>query len=62
MKDPILCHLNFARLLLLYVKQFELTNLDFALCYCFFLRHIDFENDGALDGEKEVSFCRVQHL
>lgn len=50
-KDPIYCQLNFSRLILLYVKNFELTNLDYTLSYCFFLRDREFENDGGLEGE-----------
>ncbi|KAI6203307.1 Nuclear pore protein [Aphelenchoides besseyi] len=56
-KDPIFCQLNFARLVLLYVKNFELTNLAYALCYCFFLRSIEFDRDGGLDGGNVFEAC-----
>ncbi|KAI1701790.1 nup93/Nic96 domain-containing protein [Ditylenchus destructor] len=45
--DATLCELNLARIVLLYVKNFELTNVNFALNYCFFLNK--FELDASID-------------
>uniref|UniRef100_A0A914HRU2 DNA mismatch repair protein n=1 Tax=Globodera rostochiensis TaxID=31243 RepID=A0A914HRU2_GLORO len=41
--EPSVCRLNLARLLLLYVKDFELSNIEYAINYCFFAR--DFKLD-----------------
>uniref|UniRef100_A0A914LBR6 Nuclear pore protein n=2 Tax=Meloidogyne incognita group TaxID=654580 RepID=A0A914LBR6_MELIC len=46
--EPSICQLNLARLVLLYVKEFELTNTAYALNYCFFLR--DFQLENLIDG------------
>ncbi|KAI3415703.1 hypothetical protein GPALN_005294 [Globodera pallida] len=43
--EPSVCRLNLARLLLLYVKDFELSNIEYAINYCFFAR--DFKLDTA---------------
>lgn len=48
MHEPSICQLNLARLVLLYVKEFELTNTAYALNYCFFLR--DFQLENLIDG------------
>ncbi|KAI1715918.1 nup93/Nic96 domain-containing protein [Ditylenchus destructor] len=45
--DATVCELNLARIVLLYVKNFELTNVNFALNYCFFLNK--FELDASVD-------------
>uniref|UniRef100_A0A915EGH0 Nuclear pore protein n=1 Tax=Ditylenchus dipsaci TaxID=166011 RepID=A0A915EGH0_9BILA len=42
--DGTMCQLNFARVILLYVKNFELTNVSFALNYCFFLNKFELDN------------------
>ncbi|KAL3072410.1 hypothetical protein niasHT_034094 [Heterodera trifolii] len=41
--EPSVCRLNLARLLLLFVKDFELSNIEYAINYCFFAR--DFKLD-----------------
>ncbi|CAD5206742.1 unnamed protein product [Bursaphelenchus okinawaensis] len=43
--DSVFCKLNFARLVLLYVKNFELDNVEYALSYCFFLKDLYFEQE-----------------
>jgi hypothetical protein len=50
--EASVCYLNLARLVLLYVKDFEMTNVNYALNYCFFLRHfeLDPQDIGGLDG------------
>lgn len=47
--EPSICQLNLPRMILLYVKDFELTNINFALNYCFFLK--DFQLDSILDSK-----------
>lgn len=42
--DPTMCQLNFVRLVLLYIKNFELSNVNYALNYSFFLRKFELDN------------------
>lgn len=44
-EDPVVCKLNYAKLVLLYTKNFELVNVEYALSYCFFLRFLTFSQD-----------------
>ncbi|KAI6182910.1 Nuclear pore protein [Aphelenchoides bicaudatus] len=56
-KDPIYCQFNFSRFVLLYVKHFELSNLDYTLTYCFFLHNLEFEQDGGLENGNIFEAC-----
>uniref|UniRef100_A0A914Z772 Nuclear pore protein n=1 Tax=Panagrolaimus superbus TaxID=310955 RepID=A0A914Z772_9BILA len=42
--DATLCKFNFARIVILYVKRFEMTNVRYALNYCFFLSKLQFDS------------------
>ncbi|KAH7717062.1 Nucleoporin interacting component family protein [Aphelenchoides avenae] len=61
---PILCRLNFARMLLLYVKNFELTNVNYALNYCFFLHKLEFDaaDEGQGGNVFEACVSRIVYL
>lgn len=47
--NPTICQVNFARIVLLYIKNFELTNINYALNYSFFLNKL--ELDAAIDAK-----------
>ncbi|KAI6241440.1 Nuclear pore protein [Aphelenchoides fujianensis] len=53
-KDPIFCQ---AELRSPDPPNFELTNVGYALCYCFFLRAIEFDKNGALEGGNVFEAC-----
>lgn len=48
--DWNICRLNFARVILLYVKEFELVNVCYALNYCFFLHKLEFDEQDGIPG------------
>lgn len=53
--EASICYLNFARLMLLYVKDFELSNVNYALNYAFFLRNFELDPMTESRGRKRNS-------
>jgi hypothetical protein len=52
--DKTVCQLNFARLVLLYVKNFELSNVNYALNYCFFLNKLELDESVDDKGSNKI--------
>uniref|UniRef100_A0A914BVH6 Nuclear pore protein n=1 Tax=Acrobeloides nanus TaxID=290746 RepID=A0A914BVH6_9BILA len=55
--EPTICRLNFARIILLYVKEFELKNICYALNYCFFLNKLEFDDHDGIPGGNFFEAC-----
>uniref|UniRef100_A0AC34QP27 Nuclear pore protein n=1 Tax=Panagrolaimus sp. JU765 TaxID=591449 RepID=A0AC34QP27_9BILA len=57
------CKINFAKLLILYVKRFELVNISYALSYCYFLNNLQFESNKKQEGSLfEACVSRLVHV
>lgn len=49
--DATVCHLNLIRLVLLYIKNFELKNVNYALNYSFFLYKLELKDIADFKGQ-----------
>uniref|UniRef100_A0A7E4V0N0 Nuclear pore protein n=1 Tax=Panagrellus redivivus TaxID=6233 RepID=A0A7E4V0N0_PANRE len=55
--DQTACRINFARIVIMYVKRFEMVNVSFALNYCFFLNELYFDGKRTEDKGSLFEAC-----
>lgn len=48
--DATVCQFNFIRLILIYLKNFEIKNVNYALNYCFFLHKLQLNGIAGFKG------------
>lgn len=55
--DPTFCKFNFARIVILYVKRFEMINISYAINYCFFLNKLYLDTHNNEDSTSLFEAC-----
>lgn len=60
--DATLCKFNFARIVIFYVKRFEMKNVVYALNYCFFLHKLQFDSTSSENNGSNLFEACVSRL